>query len=483
MKASTKQKLESSTHVASSAAALGGAAAAGNAGKLALLKNFGCEMDDVDVGDDVLDWEFHPTVMPFGSSAGRYKVAAIIMNSALILAIGLICIGVATAIQHFGATSREKSLAMARLPGILYIPYLFLLQGTSLVSAQICFAAGSYNTGTVLIGAIALCACLASPILLHLLVLKRVSQGAVLFPDPAIYGETEGLKGKRHDSRWYKFCFGDAIWVTSHGHGSFAERYGIVFENLRSGHLWFVLAEIVVILGLSLMSGWKPSTTTTCDIRNYSIAVLVTAFFLAALIARPFIATLDNVVAILLSGFMSVAVVLMSICISFEIDKDSPLYAISALCLLLSAVLVFLKCVWDFGLYIFDLCISRRSRAREVARQKFEYASLEEQSVVTDMSELDPLTIMPSSTLLPEGPGYELNPSVTAPAYSATSKGVHPVSSDPDDESLFVSYSRMHRPASVLSKSSEPLDGTKLNASQLDRKHSPRASKNKLVWV
>ena len=347
-------------------ASVGGAA--GNAGKLTVLNSFGCEMDDVDVGDEKLDWEFHPLVFPMGTSRGKYKVAAMVMNPLLIFCIGLIALAVSGVTQMTLGYNKERSLGLARFPGVLYVPYLFLLQGTSLVSTQVVFDASRHSGGVVVFAAVVLAACLASPAALYFFVLRKVTLNAELFPDPAIYGNPgTDEKGPRANSLLYKFAFGRDIWVSRDSY--FSERYGICFENLRPGCLWYIVAELLCILLLSLLSGWKPTTKTACSTRNFSIAAMLTVFFLAAAIKRPFIAPMDNFVAIVMSCCMALAVIGMSIAIHAEMPKESGLYGFCVFLLLSAAFMIMAKCIWDFVLYTMDICIARRSGARCLARK------------------------------------------------------------------------------------------------------------------
>ena len=362
---SVKEDLKKANTAAGAAAVLGGGA--GNAGKLAVLNGFGCQMDDVDVGEDPLDWEFHPTTISLGSAVGRYKLAAMVMNPVVVMCIGLLVLCAAAAMQATLGFGREKAISVTRFPGILYIPYLFLLQGTSLVAAQVVFDPSRYPTMVAVLSYVTLALCLLSPVLLYTNVLRHVKREAELFPDPAIVGNpATGEPGKRANSAVYKFAFGTDIWVSRQSY--FAEKYGNCFENVKPTCLWYILCELAVILCLSLLSGWKPSSVSSCNIRNIVIAVLMVLFFVATVVKRPFLAAMDNLIAITLSVLMALAVLGMTIAIAAESSKDSALYAISSVCLLVSALLLMVKCLWDFGIYVMDVLISRRSRAREQAR-------------------------------------------------------------------------------------------------------------------
>ena len=360
-----KEDLKKANTAAGAAAVLGGGA--GNAGKLTVLNSFGCEVDDVDLGDEPLDWEFHPTTISLGSAVGRYKLAAMVMNPVVVMCIALLVLCAAAVMQATLGYGREKAISVARFPGILYVPYLFLLQGTSLVAAQVVFDPSRYPTMVAVLSYVTLALCLLSPVLLYTAVLRHVKREAELFPDPAIVGNPEaGEPGKRANSSVYKFAFGTDIWVSRQSY--FAEKYGNCFENVKPTCLWYILCELAVILCLSLLSGWQPTSVGSCNTRNIFITILLVLFFVATVVKRPFLAAMDNLIAITLSVLMASAVLGMTIAIAAESSKDSALYAISSVCLLVSALMVMVKCVWDFGIYAMDVLISRRSRAREQAR-------------------------------------------------------------------------------------------------------------------
>ena len=362
-----RQDLKKANTAAGAAAVLGGGA--GNAGKLAVLNGFGCEMDDVDVGEEPLDWEFHPTTMSLGGAAGGYKLAAMVMNPVIVVCIGLLVLCAAAVVQTTQGYGREKAISVTRFPGILYIPYLFLLQGTSLVAAQVVFDPSRYPTMVAVLSYVTLALCLLSPVLLYTTVLRHVKREAELFPDPAIVGNPEtGEPGKRANSAVYKFAFGTDIWVSRQSY--FAEKYGNCFENVKPTCLWYILCELAVILCLSLLSGWQPTSVGSCNTRNIVITILLLLFFAATVVKRPFLSAMDNLISIVLSLLLASAVLGMTIAIATESPKDSALYTISGVCLFVSALMVMVKCVWDFGIYAMDVVISRRSDARQQARSQ-----------------------------------------------------------------------------------------------------------------
>ena len=475
MSVKSKKSLKSTTDVAA-AAALGTA----NGGKLAVLKNFGCVVDDVDLGDDPLDWEFHPTQAAFGSTRGKYFFAALVLNPLLVIGFGLIACAVAYVMKLFMGSSTSRAFGDARAPGVVYLLHIFLLQGTSLVAAQVCFAPGKHSVGVVVLSWFVLIGCVASPAVVYFGVLRRVPVHSELVGDPAIYGDGLGEEtkpGKRANARWYKFLFGTAIWVSKEGY--FAEQYGVVFENLRADCLWYVTAESGVILSLSLLSAIKPSSLTTCDLRNFTIAAILVAFFLACLLKRPYIAPVDNCIAIMLSFLMAAAVVAMSLAIALEVSKSSGLYTIAKWCLLLSAMLMIAKVVWDIAQYIADVVVSRRSTARELARLRAsndEYENVFQ--LVTDDAEAVPSLAHAEVPCLSDG--VDISPLRTSRSdwssrmdVVTTKQVLNPIEAD-------ASTPRLYR---VLSDIPLARDEETLDESRSSKKGIQRSRSHALVWV
>ena len=343
-----------------------------NGGKLLVLKHFNCLVQEIDLGEEKpLDWQFHPTRVAIGSALEKYFFGALVFNPLLVVGFALIACAVAYAMKLLMGSPTPRAFGDARTPGVVYLMHIFLLQGTSLVAAQVCFAPGKHSSGVIVLSWFVLAACVASPAVVYFGVLRRVPVHSEVVGDPAIYGEgegEEGKSGKRANARWYKFLFGTEVWVSKQGY--FAEQYGMVYESLRAGCLWYITAESAVILSLSLMSAFKPASLTTCDFRNFSIAVILVAFFLACLLKRPFIAPVDNCIAIALSFFMAAAVVAMSLALATESSKDSWLYFVSEWALFVAALVMTAKALWDLVQYMADVAVSRRSTARELARQR-----------------------------------------------------------------------------------------------------------------
>ena len=383
-----KEKLSTSTKVAGTATVLSGIssgtgpAGAAGAGKLALLRNFGCIVDDIDLeAESNLDFEFHPTQLAWGSSSWRYFYGAVAMNLTILVGVAAMLAILAIVMKTVMRIKLRSAQGLIRSPGFIYIPYLFLLQGTSLVAAKLIFFSGDFASRVL--GVAVFVACLLPILFVYVRVFRNLEERSYVVDDPYLYLHGEGEKlvnnkqerekdySKFHGVRRniYQFVFGKQIWVSTNG-THFAEQYGVTYESLRQGKTWYVLLELSVIVLLSLFSAWKPETDVSCNLRNYSITLVLFVFFVLTVVHHPFIAPMDNLIAMILNGLMFLSVTSMSIAISASHPQDSFLYSTAVDLLFAGAVLLTAKCVWDICTYTYDLYIHRRSHARKYTRDQ-----------------------------------------------------------------------------------------------------------------
>ena len=344
---------------------------ASTASRLNVLSSFSCLVDDVDLEEgEKLDFTFHPTgvSLTFGGSARGYITGALIMNPLLMVGMAFLLVLVA-AVAHFSLkTPWRYAFGHLRTPGVLYIPYLFLLQGTSLVAARALFyPKGSILTATV--GGVILVLCLTSPLVLYLKVLRKVSGTSIQVPDPRLVltsdldsdESVKQLTGKK--ASLYRFVFGSTVWVSREAEFRFAERYGIVFEVYKEGKTWFAIFEPSVMLVLSLFSAWQPGNNELlCNFRNALLCLLFLVFMMVVLFARPFSAPMDNLLASLVSTMVFLAILFMTVRIWSHQSQDSTLSDLAAWFLLLAAIVVLVKCIWDAGTYFCDVFLLARRK-------------------------------------------------------------------------------------------------------------------------
>eukprot|EP01062_Namystynia_karyoxenos_P080375 TRINITY_DN8648_c0_g1_i1.p1 TRINITY_DN8648_c0_g1~~TRINITY_DN8648_c0_g1_i1.p1 ORF type:complete len:1282 (+),score=207.74 TRINITY_DN8648_c0_g1_i1:135-3980(+) len=357
-----------------SAASLGAAGA--NVGKLAILSNLDCEVEDVDLsGAEPLDWEFHPVQVPIGSHDQKYFVGAVVFNPLICIGVLLVLLCVAGLQVTMCAQEWPQARGNMRSPGLVYIPVLFLLQGTSLSAGDLV-----YHPSTALLtllGWVVLVACFALPGLLYWTLLRdkafmassvsdpRLCQGAAEFVAESGGDQHAQLSGWKRKA--YLFCFGPKIWVSTHPPTYFAEQYGVCFESYREGRQWFCCVEQGSVLGVSALAAWRPEDEAPCHIRNTLLCLLFAIFIVLVVRLRPYASRLDFVVSVTLAVMMLLAI--LSITISIMVGGSPGLLTIAAINLFASCVLLAAKCVWDIVAYSIDMKIGRRRGAWQTAQK------------------------------------------------------------------------------------------------------------------
>eukprot|EP01059_Diplonema_ambulator_P000895 TRINITY_DN10702_c0_g1_i1.p1 TRINITY_DN10702_c0_g1~~TRINITY_DN10702_c0_g1_i1.p1 ORF type:complete len:244 (+),score=33.69 TRINITY_DN10702_c0_g1_i1:74-733(+) len=121
------------------------------------------------------------------------------------------------------------------------------------------------------------------------------------------------------------------------------------------------MVEITQINLLSLCSVWKPAGSDGCSTRNIAICLILLAFFLSIIWFQPYNSPLDKIFATIINGTMFFAVLSMTIAISANGSK--PLMDLASYLLLISALLMMIKGIYDILLYMLDLWLGRRRTA------------------------------------------------------------------------------------------------------------------------
>ncbi|KAJ9467647.1 hypothetical protein DIPPA_07922 [Diplonema papillatum] len=366
------------TVAASSSAIAGGAGST-----LAVLTGFQCELDDVDLAEaEPLDWEFHPSRVAFGDNSRKFLMAAVFMNPLIFGVLALVVNGLALVWRVSHKVPWLEALGSVQSPGVLFVPYLFLLQGTSLVAARLLFFPKSTGLA-VFAGATVLAACVASPVLVYHFVVRQIPARVKYMPDPRVtlaYDEFAGAiatspapQPLRHDpskllTGWkytvYRFVFGDAVAVSVDETSFFAERWSHVCDPYRPKCAVFGCLEAGQMIAISLLSAWRPSSTSECNARNLILCLMLLAYVASLLFFWPFNANMDNLLASLVAFMMFASMLSMAFGIAVEADPESILFSGAGYVLIATAFLAFIKAIWDVGLYAFDLYIGRRSSVR-----------------------------------------------------------------------------------------------------------------------
>eukprot|EP00754_Rhynchopus_humris_P027548 Rhum_TRINITY_DN15092_c18_g1::Rhum_TRINITY_DN15092_c18_g1_i1::g.137741::m.137741 len=226
--------------------------------------------------------------------------------------------------------------------------------GTSISAANLAIFGSRAPLPVAIVGWVTLAACVVTPVVIWACILRPGRFRAKAVPDPRLdqlAAADDVVGGKEDDSAlggWrrslYIFVFGHEVWVQNDGQNDFfVEKWGMFFEVYKGGYHWFSVVEIAQILLIALMSVWKPHTFAVCVARNILLSVILLAFFVAIVYLKPHNALFDYWVATAMSGFMFVAVLLMTIAISMKGDPADTVKQItntSGYLLLLSATTV-----------------------------------------------------------------------------------------------------------------------------------------------
>ncbi|KAJ9467649.1 hypothetical protein DIPPA_07914 [Diplonema papillatum] len=309
-------------------------------------------------------------------------MAAVFMNPLIFVVLALLVNGMALVWRTVKKVPWLEALGHVQSPGVLFVPYLFLLQGTSLVAARLLFFPKS--TGPIMLaGAVVLAACVASPILVYQFVVRVIPATVKYVPDPKVAGSSTDFAywiqagfaengGVRAFSGWkrtaYLFVFGDSVAVTV-GESWFAERWSHVCDPYRPNCAVFACLEAGQMIVISLLSGWRPSVGAKCNARNFILCAMLLLYAAALVIIRPFNAALDNLLASAVAVVMFFSMLFMALGIAVEAPAEGVLFTAATDMLLATAAIAITKAVWDVGLYLFDLYIERRSAVREGDRQ------------------------------------------------------------------------------------------------------------------
>ncbi|KAJ9437773.1 hypothetical protein DIPPA_21928 [Diplonema papillatum] len=311
-------------------------------------------------------------------------MGAALMNPLLLAALALVVNGLALAWRWFKDVPWLEAQGSVQSPGVLSVPCLFLLQGTSFVAAQLLFFPKSTAFG-VLAGGTVLAACVASPILLYYYVVRQVPFDVAYVPDPRVtIATTDCATANESESsdededikkltgwkrRVYLFVFGDTVAVSIVESSFYAERWSHICDSYRPKYAVFACLEAGHMIVISLLSAWRPSGSGECNARNFILCLVLFVYAAALLYYRPLKAPMDNLLASFVSVMIFVSMLVMAIGVAVQAEAESILFLGAAYALLATAVIAFLKGIWDVGLYLYDLYIERRSQVRALNKK------------------------------------------------------------------------------------------------------------------
>eukprot|EP01063_Lacrimia_lanifica_P030796 TRINITY_DN4968_c0_g2_i3.p1 TRINITY_DN4968_c0_g2~~TRINITY_DN4968_c0_g2_i3.p1 ORF type:complete len:881 (+),score=212.70 TRINITY_DN4968_c0_g2_i3:309-2645(+) len=345
------------------AAALAGGSGVTTAGKMSIVKNLACEVEDVDVGDEPLDWEMHPVGVGVGRAGSQFILGAVVYNPVLLLGFTAVLMAGAGAVK--AATGWPWAIAMGHLslPGVCYIPVLFLLQGTSLAAAQLAFAPSRTSAGGVCFGWVLVLVCAAAPAMAHQ-ILGIVPRRAAVAGDPRL-APGAPLQGWRRAV--YRFVYGEQVWAGNDG-TPFCDQYAVMFDALRPGCLWFVPCEMGSVVAVSLLAAWQPQSMAECTARNSLITTVLAAVCGALALVRPYSAAYENLAAGAVAGSLFLAMLLLTVALAAP-DSAGSLAPGALTCLVTSGWLAVAKAATDLLAYFIDLLLlARRATAHAAPR-------------------------------------------------------------------------------------------------------------------
>ncbi|KAJ9453937.1 hypothetical protein DIPPA_31684 [Diplonema papillatum] len=462
-------------------AAASASAIAGGAGStLAVLTGFQCGGGDIDPDEAVpLPWEFHPSQVSIGSDGRRLLMGAALMNPLLLAALALVVNGLALAWRWFKDVPWLEAQGSVQSPGVLSVPYLFFIQATSLVAAQLLFFPRSTVFG-VLAGGTVLAACVASPILLYYYIVRQIPVEVLFVPDPRVTiastdcTTTNGSESSDEDEdikkltgwkrRVYLFVFGDTVAVSIVESSFYAERWSHICDSYRPKYAVFACLEAGHMIVISLLSAWRPSGSGECNARNFILCLVLFAFAAALLYYRPLKAPMDNLLASIISVMIFVSMLVMAIGIAVQAEAESIFFSGAGYVLLATAAIALVKGIWDVALYLYDLYIERKSKVRamhrEVTSSQSDAASIRPwsptaaKSDANDTGNVDNYVCLRAVDDLPSEGNAEYNP--LAPTWKSEKTGLgHSASVTTQGSLLRVRVINRLRPS--ISSLSEPL--------------------------
>eukprot|EP01063_Lacrimia_lanifica_P014660 TRINITY_DN2121_c0_g1_i1.p1 TRINITY_DN2121_c0_g1~~TRINITY_DN2121_c0_g1_i1.p1 ORF type:complete len:1639 (+),score=204.65 TRINITY_DN2121_c0_g1_i1:54-4970(+) len=370
-------------------AVLGGSpGGAAGAGRLGIVRGINCEVDDIDLPyDEPLDRDYHPFGNGIGPADVQYLLGATIMNPIFVLAFAVVFGGIAVLLQKVNQLTWAEGACITSFPGVLYIPYAFVLQGTSLASSRLLFNPTRSGGFAALGAAVLIAAAVCIPILVWKMVVRRVAEEARGVDDPRMASgddaavdddeeEPEGSVGGAHDiapltgakRKLYGFVFGKEILVSTRGESYFCEHYGVVFDSMYCRYAWVTSMELITIVLLSFFANWATSNFTACCIRNFIITLILAAFFALLAYLRPFIAPMDNLLSIGLAGVTFLATFVLSLALAVREQGDGALTNFGAALLWASEVWVQIKIICDVLSALYSVLIGRKRVMRARAR-------------------------------------------------------------------------------------------------------------------
>eukprot|EP01065_Artemidia_motanka_P039432 TRINITY_DN4834_c0_g1_i5.p1 TRINITY_DN4834_c0_g1~~TRINITY_DN4834_c0_g1_i5.p1 ORF type:complete len:1191 (+),score=207.67 TRINITY_DN4834_c0_g1_i5:62-3634(+) len=251
------------------------------------------------------------------------------------------------------------ALAIARFPSFTVFPALTMLQHIAEPAVHLLIRDPRWQsklTGLMGLGF----ALLLPGLVFFITAAKRFVAAVVPITDP---------------TNWPRLCA--FLWGThrwgGHRNPSFERRYALFFKDFYFERRRFLLAEIGVVLWISLCSGYGATTRGECIGQIVGVVLVYVAYISACLIWRPFLAPLDLWCAVTVATLQLAAI---SVALAALIMHSETLFLTSNLIVVAAAGLLLLKALFD----IFSFCRDRwnevKARRRKERRLELERSRL-----------------------------------------------------------------------------------------------------------
>ncbi|KAJ9446561.1 hypothetical protein DIPPA_27886 [Diplonema papillatum] len=169
------------------------------------------------------------------------------------------------------------------------------------------------------------------------------------------------------------FFLGDRVWVNTApvDHPFFVERYGAMFEAYREGQHHFLVLEMTSIVGLCILSAWRPDIAFRCHLRNSLLVGVLFVYQALVWWYRPYLAAFDNLFFMLMTLFLTSAVLLITVALALERAPSDPAVSlctgVATRLLVASAYTIAVKAVNDFCMVLREISEKKRVLFRAMA--------------------------------------------------------------------------------------------------------------------
>ena len=235
-----------------------------------------------------LDLASSPTQLSLGGEKNGFIRGTVVGN--WLLWVGFVAVAYGFALMR----SRYRKLPLAActdgytLPGLLVVPFAFLLQPT--VQCSTTLLVHSDGAGDIVIGAVSLAG--IAIIITFIGVQLTTRFNAMKLPLDDEDDQQQLSPWQRTAVRLIAFLFADGMeWVDATPR--FIARYAKIFEPCRAGMQCFVLYELLNCVVSGVLGGIMPSSDEGCKNVLHLLCVQAGIYVVALLLCRPYSARID----------------------------------------------------------------------------------------------------------------------------------------------------------------------------------------------